>query len=612
MNNKMRLALAILAIGLIIASSFVSLAASQSIATRTITETTTKYTTTTTTITTGTKTLTMTIKHTHTDYITKTRVITRTKTFTLTKTITATTTLTRTETLKKPSVSFYPEKEVIEKPYKIIFHLRLTGGASAKYFVEVWILNPERQILKIKDFVLYYDGVNYEDIIRWNPSDGIPGTYFALLVMRNSGGDIIDYKGIMFYLDDPDVSFVQAIEINDIKMIHVHLQRFRVTYPSGVIEAIPRELLLKAFRLDIVGISIEAIKLLFDKVSSASRGLVSPTNPYDATILLVPKPIFNTYLGYVSEANPVNVPDEEIKEFLMNLCISELIKMLIKIPIPEFPIPIEKFVVIDETTYREIFSEKPYTILPMPREIRAEYLTRPASEYELGRTIGFYVRLIDPTTEQPLTTNDVDIRLVAGPVNVKQTSFALPAFQNYNGDGIYRIEIDPATVETIYRSYFGASEYLIYFVAVAPGYIGVSSGVQVKITSEEAFADINRLSWDSSPRSISFSEETSISVSFNAVPRISGGGFMNVKVEILRKTFFNLLTIKITEREAKIGNNQLVIRLKGEDIADKFLLWPIPGDYPIYAKIILSYIPPETSQELKISEETFPITISVR
>ena len=79
-----------------------------------------------------------------------------------------------------------------------------------------------------------------------------------------------------------------------------------------------------------------------------------------------------------------------------------------------------------------------------------------------------------------------------------------------------------------------------------------------------------------------------------------------------QRSAYETTSTKITEREAKIGNNQLVIRLKGEDIADKFLLWPIPGDYPIYAKIILSYIPPETSQELKISEETFPITISVR
>ena len=103
MNDKMRSALTILAIGLIIASSFVSLAASQSIATRTITETTTKYTTTTTTIMTGTKTLTTTITHTHTEYITRTL----TRTITLTKTkweteIRITTSTVTTTTMAKP------------------------------------------------------------------------------------------------------------------------------------------------------------------------------------------------------------------------------------------------------------------------------------------------------------------------------------------------------------------------------------------------------------------------------------------------------------------------------------------------------------------------------
>ena len=133
MNNKMKLALAILAIGLIIVSSFTSLVASQSMATKTITETTTKYTTTTTTITTGTKTLTRTITHTHTEYITRTLTRTRTltKTIYITKTLTMYKTVTTIHTTT--STSTMPEEPFIESvsPHKII---KKEGRVRVKVF----------------------------------------------------------------------------------------------------------------------------------------------------------------------------------------------------------------------------------------------------------------------------------------------------------------------------------------------------------------------------------------------------------------------------------------------------------------------------------------------
>jgi len=173
-NSKIRSALAILAIGLIIASSFASLAASQSIVTRTITETTTKYTTTTTTITAGTKTLTTTITHTHTEYITRTltRIITLTKTRWETKTITYTSTLTKKISLDEIIEKYARSGEkaiimdVIVKGhhYKVILYypssekfnknVRVTGGLVIDAAnLQVVPHTPENEILLQAAFI---------------------------------------------------------------------------------------------------------------------------------------------------------------------------------------------------------------------------------------------------------------------------------------------------------------------------------------------------------------------------------------------------------------------------------------------------------------------------
>jgi len=153
-NNKMRLALTILAIGLIVASSLASLAASQTIATRTITETATKYTTTTMTITTGTRTLTRAITHTRTEYTTKTRTVTYTVTETMEATRTRTTTVTTTITarpgpdiritsLKSMQLSYRPGEYI---RLKIGFrnvgdpgNVRVCYGVNTPYLGDRWV-----------------------------------------------------------------------------------------------------------------------------------------------------------------------------------------------------------------------------------------------------------------------------------------------------------------------------------------------------------------------------------------------------------------------------------------------------------------------------------------
>jgi hypothetical protein len=72
---------------------------------------------------------------------------------------------------------------------------------------------------------------------------------------------------------------------------------------------------------------------------------------------------------------------------------------------------------------------------------------------------------------------------------------------------------------------------------------------------------------------------------------------------------FGLLSVEIAKMDAKIGQNDLEISLKGEDIADKFLFWSIPGNYDIYAEITVTYTPLGSITPLSITRTT-PILTS--
>jgi hypothetical protein len=81
-----------------------------------------------------------------------------------------------------------------------------------------------------------------------------------------------------------------------------------------------------------------------------------------------------------------------------------------------------------------------------------------------------------------------------------------------------------------------------------------------------------------------------------------------VQVRILKKTFFNT---EIARRDAKIGHNDLEISLKGEEIADKFLFWSIPGNYDIYAEIMVTYTPPGSTVPVSYTMATPISTINI-
>ena len=97
--------------------------------------------------------------------------------------------------------------------------------------------------------------------------------------------------------------------------------------------------------------------------------------------------------------------------------------------------------------------------------------------------------------------------------------------------------------------------------------------------NKRSFADIGDVHYTINTLNVSFSENVEILVSFDATSYVSEG-ILSVKVEVFKK-LYGILTVKIAEEKAHLGHNDIKITLKGSQIANRFLLWPIPGNYEI-------------------------------
>lgn len=510
------------------------------------------------------------------------------------------------------TISFYTTKTKIEKPYKVIFVISASKGPSGSYNGVIAIFAPNGKVFT-KEFSIDYEGGIQEYNIEWNaPSNAVPGTYLALLSVYNKYDSLVAEKACMFYLSDPDMSYIEVLGSKYGKIVHIHLQRFRIEYRSPIGPEMEYDflidpiLLIKAFALDVIGFVKDIVEdIIYPQYKSAKRGLVSPTEPYDLTVFLFPKEIFGHYAGFAYETYPLGIVEKTTKE-IAEIIIISCIKKIISLPSLPLPTPLlEKLRVISKDTY-ESLKVNTYKVLLFPTEIKTEYLTSKFS-YKLGQTIGFYVRLTDPRNNKPI--KDPTIRVFIGPLQGEVTSTQLIPFMEYLGDGVYRVEIPPSAIKSIMSTYH-VNSYVIYFFSVAPGYIGISPGKVVNIASEQSFGDISGLVFLVNPKSVSFSDRVVINISFCATA-YSLNGRVDVKVKVIKKTFFGLLTTTIVEKQASLGKNNMTIEIRGDQIADYFLWWPIAGSYSIKLVVTLTYYPYKLTTVESIEESTFYITINV-
>ncbi len=508
--------------------------------------------------------------------------------------------------VKEPLIIFFSsEKIVIKKPYEVKFYITIYSGPSGNYKGEITVYAPNNrnysQTIQIK-----YTGSVERYVIKWNiPVNVVPGTYVASLVIRDNKGLTISRKLCYFYLDDPDKSYIEVFKSRDnVKIIHVHLQRFRMVYGNTPIDP---ELLMYSFKLDYVGFAIRCLKDIYSLFSSATKGVVSPTKPYDLTVIIIPKEIYGHYIGLKYETHPLGILNEALKESTRESIETILKEALSKLGTnlhPSIPLPLEKLAIISKYDY-DSFKVNTYTTLTIPTEIKVEYLTNIRLSYELGQTIGTYVKFINPRNNMPLKNVTIDCFVRPSEGNV--TSSIIPSiYYCYLEDGIYRIEIPTEYIKNIYH----AISYRIYFFGAAPGYIGISPAIPVMITDEQSFGDISNLQFSFSKKDISFSENLVIKLNFNTKIYLPNGR-AEVKIKVVKKTFFGLMTKTIVEKEGIIGQNNIIIKLRGDQIADWFLWWPIAGKYDIKIIIVLTYSPYESATVGEINEETFYTTVSI-
>ena len=503
------------------------------------------------------------------------------------------------------TASLSTDRDAYEKPYEVTFRVDIMKALPGHYNGKILIIDPSSETVGVIEFPIDLEGSEGHIIKKWRASeDSKPGTYSAVLFLEGEHGRTAHATG--FYLEDPDKSYVEVLPSREgIKIIHIHLQRFALGYPEEL-PPIDSIMAMKSFKVDSAGVGLEALAGAISAIKAINipseipgmviKGIMFPKDTYDLTIIPVHK-AGQGYFVLLFESHPIGAPGDTIRNFIIDTAIEYLLKKLVGISIPSVPIPIEYFGHISEEDY-EAFTAKGYTFLTLPIQVRLEYLEKPKQEYKLGEPITAKVQVIDPRTNEPMK-GDIDIVACIAPSTYNATPMCVKA-KNGILDNLY--------TDQVYNT-FHLPEYVLYFVASAPGYLGISRGEIIRISGEKTLLDISKISFGINPNSISFSESAKIYLSFDVSAQVPYP--CQVEVRILKKTFFGLFTTEITKKYAEIGHNDLVISLKGEEIVDKILFWPISGDYNIYAEIMVFCTTPKSTVPVSSYAKTPVLTINV-
>jgi len=338
------------------------------------------------------------------------------------------------------------------------------------------------------------------------------------------------------------------------------------------------------------------------------KGASTPTKPYDVTIMVFPAEVSGTYFGLLFETHPLKAPYELIRGTITNLIIKALTKAMSINLMSSVPISLEYFVLIPKEVY-DSFQIGGYTFLYFPTEVvvKADY----PSSIKLGQTLRLKVEFTSFLgVSEPLCLKEGDIYLFIKPEHFSATPSYLTSFHInlcLKRGETYEFEIPPEVLETMLNTYHDTG-YVMYFFVVAPGYIGLSKGLPISI-SGRSFCDIRNLEFSVSPLRIALSDTVTIKASFDIIKYVTSGS-MSVKVEVLKKSSLGFVTV-IDRRDARIGHNDIIINMRGDQIVDKILGWPILGSYEIQLKVIASYVPYGTTsvETLEVSTDYVKIDI---
>jgi PKD repeat protein len=145
-------------------------------------------------------------------------------------------------------------------------------------------------------------------------------------------------------------------------------------------------------------------------------------------------------------------------------------------------------------------------------------------------------------------------------------------------------------------------------IRVNPGYPAIP-GTQVKISARQSPGSINILNFSATPWEISLSEHMTVRVKFYASWQLNS--VPSVTVKVVKRTLLGSFTSELAREQGSLGVNDIEIRLKGEEIVDRLLWWPIAGKYDLELVVEVSGFPPGTTAPVTITEK-IPFTVSVR
>jgi hypothetical protein len=503
--------------------------------------------------------------------------------------------------IEKVKVSmFAPNKKIYKQSDKAEFTFTLINldEKSHTYWTRLAIINPKSEVILTDVMSLSLAGGETKSFtLFWEvPSNALAGTYFPILYIYDNDPRAYGTAYFVasssihpFMVENPDISYIEVIGSGNNKLVHIHIQRYALEYEITYRDYITYMQIVKLLTGDIPQI-IPLLKKLPVELERIIN--LASSKPYDITIVLI-----YDRLGYALETNPAEVLDETVSGIVNNI-LWKTAKMILDLSLPDISLPpLDKLILVPKEL-SEIQAPY-YSLLLIPIKLNVEWLTPIATSYQKGRTVEIRVKTINPQTNEPVTGASLVLNVRYG--TGTQTVNSYPLFELGNGIYYYLYWISPDAPGGFYDLNIHAVKNP---TGNEPGFFGLSTARSFMVEPSVSPVDITELDLEASPIVIGLDEYTVVTVKYSVLATEPFS--YHVRVELWQDVKL-FLDKKLGETEGYIGEYSYTFKIKGSDLG-----WiNHVGKHELYAKVIISWIPPGTTLLQSIKRESYRITVTV-
>jgi hypothetical protein len=495
---------------------------------------------------------------------------------------------------------FAPNKKIYKQGDKAEFTFTLINleEKSYTYWVRLAIINPKSEVILTDVMSLSLAGGETKSFtLFWEVSSGaLAGTYFPILYIYDNDPRIYETAYFVVYpsmypfmVENPDISYIEVIGSGNNKLVHIHIQRYALEYEITYRDYITYMQIVKLLTGDIPQI-IPLLKKLPVELERIIN--LASSKPYDITIVLI-----YDRLGYALETNPAEILDETVYS-IVNSILWKTAKMILDLSLPDIPLPpLDKLILVPKEL-SEIQAPY-YSLLLIPIKLNVEWLTPIATSYQKGRTVEIRVKAINPQTNEPVTGASLVLNVRYG--TGTQTVNSYPLFELGNGIYYYLYWISPDAPGGFYDLNIHAVKNP---TGNEPGFFGLSTARSFMVEPSVSPVDITELDLEASPIVIGLDEYTVVTVKYSVLATEPFS--YHVRVELWQDVKL-FLDKKLGETEGYIEEYSYTFKIKGSDLG-----WiNHVGKHELYAKVIISWIPPGTTLLQSIKRESYRITVTV-